>query len=598
MDLENRNIPKDAESGSKRPPMPDWCERCERNEPRRFCRWCQRHVCTEQCWVADSERARRCHECIGAGESAGKTECVRDPVKRSDGDTHVSSSCSWSELPAVQDELPEVLEREALAPFRFNPHAAPFFPHLQSAHKPTLFVRTANTVPAKGNPGASGSQSTTSLEPALLPVMIPASTLDPLESQTTDSSEYIFEGKAQALMKAASILVERVGVPQHPEPLPRSRSQTMPEDPADPARSMQADDAWEAEATLIPIPHNNWRRGDQKCFAPKGLVAPPSTPETYEVPITKGRTQATRKAREKTDQDYVDDAADAGYTIIGVGMYGLTAICSVQDSHKTSSLSTSSAFETSFMQCSVQLPVQVQRCAVCNATLCSDFISSWATTCNECNRIACVIQRTATQPQTAVPSTNREPTTPPRCRYCSRMFEDEARRCDKCRGLMCFSCNLEGAWICRTCGELEEQQDAEKIACAHCKKVYIQRNRRCSYCSQHVCEDCDHNSSYIREKCPRDEQYMRRCWTQTGAASSSKDTSAMHETDEAVDTESRTTISAAISEEADVETDIATSITPEATSSTRALTLVLSPEETQSVANSRSSRSIISTEWY
>ena len=440
VDLENRNIPKDAESGSKRPPMPDWCERCERNEPRRFCRWCQRHVCTEQCWVADSERARRCHECIGAGESAGETECVRDPVKRSDGDTHVSSSCSWSELPAVQDELPEVLEREALAPFRFNPHAAPFFPHLQSSHKGRL--------------------------------------------------------------------------------------------------------------------------------------------------------------KEETDQDYVDDAADAGYTIIGVGMYGLTAICSVQDSHKTSSLSTSSAFETSFMQCSVQLPVQVQRCAVCNATLCSDFISSWATTCNECNRIACVIQRTAMQPQTAVPSTNREPTTPPRCRYCSRMFEDEARRCDKCRGLMCPICNLEGAWICRTCGELEEQQDAEKIACAHCKKVYIQRNRRCSYCSQHVCEDCDHNSSYIREKCPRDEQYMRRCWTQTGAASSSKDTSAMHETDEAVDRESRTTISAAIFEDADVETDIATSITPEATSSTRALTLVLSPEGTQSVADSRSRRSIISTEWY
>ena len=402
VDLENRNTPKDPESGPKRPPTPDWCERCERNEPRRFCRWCQRHVCTEQCWVADSERARRCHECVGAGESAGETESVRDPVKRSDGDTHVSSSCSWSELPAVQDELPEVLEREALSPFRFNPHAAPFFPHLQSAHKPTLFVRTAN----------------------------------------------------------------------------------------------------------------------------------------------------------------------------------------------------SSAFETSFMQCSVQLPVQVQRCAVCNATLCSDFISSWATTCNECNRIACVIQRTATQPQTAVPSTNREPTTPPRCRYCSRMFEDEARRCDKCRGLMCPSCNLEGAWICRTCGELEEQQDAEKIACAHCKKVYIQRNRRCSYCSQHVCEDCDHDSSYIREKCPRDEQYMRRCWTQTGAASSSKDTSAMHETNEAVDTESRTTISAAISEEADVETDTATSITPDATSSTRALTLVLSPEETQIVANSRSSRRIISTEWY
>ena len=443
-DLENRKTPKDPESGPKRPPTPDWCERCKRNEPRRFCQWCQRHVCTEQCWVADSKRGRRCHECVGAGEFAGETESAKDPVRRSNGDTHVSSSCSWSGLQVVQDELPEVLEKEALSSFRFNPHAAPFSPHA----------------------------------------------------------------------------------------------------------------------------------------------------------ITKGRTQATGKASEKADQDYVDDAADAAYTIIGVGMYGLTEICSVQDSHKTSSFPTSSALKTSFMQCSVQLPVQVQRCAVCNVTLCSDFISSWTTTCNECNRIACVIQRSATQPQTAVPSTNREPTTPPRCRYCSRIFEDEVRRCDKCRGLMCFSCNLEGAWICRTCGELEEQQDAEKIACAHCKKVHIQRNRRCSYCSQDVCEDCDHESSYIREKCPRDEQYMRRCWTRTGAASSSKDTSAMHETDEAVDRESRTTISAAIFEDSDFETDIATSITPQATSCTRALTLVLSPEETQSVANSRSSRRIIGTEWY
>ena len=280
-------------------------------------------MCTEQCWVADSKRARRCHECVGAGESAGETESVKDPVKRSDGDTHVSSSCSWSGLPVVQDELPEVLEKEALSSFRFNPHAAPFSPHA----------------------------------------------------------------------------------------------------------------------------------------------------------ITKGRTEAIGKASEKADQDYVDDAADAAYTIIGVGMYGLTEICSVQDSPKTSSFPTSSAFKTSIMQCSVQLPVQVQNCAVCNMRLCSDFISSWTTTCNECNR-------------------------------------------------------------------------------------------------------------------------MRRCWTQTGAASSSKDTSVMHETDEAVDRESRRTISAAIFEDSDVETDIATSITPEATSSTRALTLILSPEETQSVANSRSSRRIIGTEWY
>ena len=217
----------------------------------------------------------------------------------------------------------------------------------------------------------------------------------------------------------------------------------MPEDPADPALSMRRNDPWEAGATSAPTPHNNWRRGQQKRFAPQGLVAPPSTPETYGVPSTKGRTQAARRSREEADDDYVDDAADAAYTIIGIGIHGLSAIRSMQDPNPTSSLSTSPLSRASSIQCSVQFPEQVQRCAVCNATLCPELNSSWATKCNQCCSTACAIQRAATQPQTAIPTTNRELTTSPCCRYCRRMFEDEACRCKKCRGLMCRSCNLE-----------------------------------------------------------------------------------------------------------------------------------------------------------
>ena len=101
---------------------------------------------------------------------------------------------------------------------------------------------------------------------------------------------------------------------------------------------------WEAGATSAPTPHNNWRRGQQKRCAPQGLVAPPSTPETYGVPSTKGRTQAARRSQKQADDDYVDDAADAAYTILGIGIYGLPAIHSMQDPNPTSSLSTFAAF--------------------------------------------------------------------------------------------------------------------------------------------------------------------------------------------------------------------------------------------------------------
>ena len=72
------------EAGPKRPPTPEWCERCERNEPRRLCKWCQRHVCTEQCWAADTEGARRCHSCAGRGEDASGYEPGGKPLEAPD----------------------------------------------------------------------------------------------------------------------------------------------------------------------------------------------------------------------------------------------------------------------------------------------------------------------------------------------------------------------------------------------------------------------------------------------------------------------------------------------------------------------------------
>ena len=181
---------------------------------------------------------------------------------------------------------------------------------------------------------------------------------------------------------------------------------------------MRKKDAWEAGAFSTPTPHNNWRRGQQKLFAPPGLVAPPSTPETYGVPSTKGRAQAAREATEELDETYGSDAADAAYTILSIGIYGLPAIGPMQDPKLISSLSTS------------------------------------------------------------VASTNRELTTSPCCRYCRRRFEDEARLCKKCRGLVCLSCNAKGAWMCRTCGELEELQDADQNVLSAVEETRSDANAR------------------------------------------------------------------------------------------------------------------------
>ena len=150
-----------------------------------------------------------------------------------------------------------------------------------------------------------------------------------------------------------------------------------------------------------------------------------------------------------------------------------------------------------------------------------------------------MIERAATPPQTAVPTKNLELTTSPCCRYCMRRFEDEARRCNKCTGIMCHSCNPSEAWLCRSCRELTEPQDADQIACAHCQKVRIQCNRSCSQCRQYVCEKCEHYPFYSWGMCRKEEQYDRRCWTMTEAASSSKDTSSIRDKDETVERQTK-----------------------------------------------------------
>ena len=50
--------------------VPVGCQRCQRNEPDRFCTWCERHVCTEQCWVNDE--CKRCCDCRDKDESEEK----------------------------------------------------------------------------------------------------------------------------------------------------------------------------------------------------------------------------------------------------------------------------------------------------------------------------------------------------------------------------------------------------------------------------------------------------------------------------------------------------------------------------------------------
>ena len=101
---------------------------------------------------------------------------------------------------------------------------------------------------------------------------------------------------------------------------------------------MRMNDPWEAGATATPTPTDTWRYGRQKFFAPQGLVAPPGTPETYGVPSEEGRTREAREAREQAYAQYGDDAADAGYTILGIGLW-LPAINPMQHEEPLSFLS-------------------------------------------------------------------------------------------------------------------------------------------------------------------------------------------------------------------------------------------------------------------
>ena len=153
------------------------------------------------------------------------------------------------------------------------------------------------------------------------------STFDVFDTDMNDSQlAEISEHDAQALREAVNDLVQQIGQPQHPEPLSRVRTrQIMPEYPMDPSVSMRKNDPWEAGATASPTPTDNWRYGRQKLFAPRGLVAPPNTPETYGAPSEKGRSKDAREAREKAYDRYGDDAGDAGYTILGICIYGLFA---------------------------------------------------------------------------------------------------------------------------------------------------------------------------------------------------------------------------------------------------------------------------------
>ena len=97
-------------------------------------------------------------------------------------------------------------------------------------------------------------------------------------------------------------------------------------------------------------------------------------------------------------------------------------------------------------------------------------------------------------------------------------------------------------------------------------------------------------------KCQSDQQCEGRCWIKTGTASSSKDTPPNQEKDGLVYVPKIMTDSTAEIEDADFEMPIAAFITREATSSTGAPTLSAVPEETQSNANWRTGRRVISTE--
>ena len=118
-------------------------------------------------------------EQLDASSIGGSSMRYLNSTTKRGEDTHVSSSTSWSGHPLSQNESPEVSEREAVTPFRFNLHATPFFPTLPIADEEALFARAAETASARSNPGNCRTQSRIMSESVPLSTRIPTSTLDP-----------------------------------------------------------------------------------------------------------------------------------------------------------------------------------------------------------------------------------------------------------------------------------------------------------------------------------------------------------------------------------------------------------------------------------
>ena len=98
--------------------------------------------------------------------------------------------------------------------------------------------------------------------------------------------------------------------------------------------------------------------------------------------------------------------------------------------------------------------------------------------------------------------------------------------------------------------------------------------------------------------CRKDKRHERRCWTVTEAAASSEDSLFIRDKDEAVERQKNKTENSAESEDSEIEL-ITTAVTTQgAELLTGTLPSIPVHSETQSGANSRGNRRVISTELF
>ena len=394
-------------------------------------------------------------DAISIGDSSVRN--LSSTVASSGEHTFARGSTSSGELPGPNEPA---AGEEGGAPFRFNPDAIPFIPTPQGVAQA---VRDGTMGPLRSGNTVEDArpQSTRTTDSENLPARTQAAALS--------STEGCAPGETQTLKELARAIIH----------------------------SMQRNDPWETGATATPTPTDNWRRGQQKLFAPPGLVAPPSTPE--------GDTTEAREAREEAERTYVDNAGDAAYTILGIGLYGLPAINPNQQRTPPSSPSESppSTVGGDFIGPSEDEGANLQEQQQ------EDGTESMAVQIGSSQDLSLTTSipgsptsRTITRRESHQQVPPEEDNEDPLMLRCSCKCEcgkaaSKLNMCPTCNNVVCY----EECWEHRACHWCSWYPEDAEEACPVCGDDYPQSGRQCQRCAKPLCQACE--SAEDMEMCPK-----------------------------------------------------------------------------------------------